>query len=150
LNPSTRRASLQHHFRPSSQLFCNRFRPHRHGGLQYQPDDHKTSAEEESLGAPTMTVFNAPPIILQTEIQKRNAGVNAVVGWHADLDDGEGDKSKTIGTCNGTMQVTRLEKDTEHRMTMIGFNWKKSDDSLVAGGSQPDPSSPTETATPII
>ena len=95
----------------------------------------KTSAEEKSLGAPTMTVYSKPPVILQTEAQKRDAGVNSVVGWHAALDDAEGSDATTIGTCNGTIQVTRLEKDTEHRMTMIGFNWKESDDSLVAGGS---------------
>ena len=110
----------------------------------------KTSSEEKPLGAPTLTVFNAPPIILQTEIQKRNAGVNAVVGWHADLDDGEGDKSKTIGTCNGTMQVTRIENDREHRMTMIEIDWDGNNDSLVAGGSHPYPKKTIETTTPII
>ncbi len=119
-------------------------------GCRTSPTITKTSAEEKSLGAPTMTVYSKPPVILQTEAQKRDAGVNSVVGWHAALDDAEGSDATTIGTCNGTIQVTRLEKDTEHRMTMIGFNWKESDDSLVAGGSQTYPSSPTETATPII
>ena len=109
-----------------------------------------TSSEAKPLGAPTRTVYNAPPIILQTEAQKRDAGVNAIVGWHADLDDAEGDGAKTIGKCNGTMQVTRIEDDREHRMTMIEIDWDGSSDSIVAGGSHPYPKKGIETTTPIV
>ncbi|MDA7765825.1 hypothetical protein N8917_00680, partial [bacterium] len=44
-------------------------------GCSTSPTITKTSAEEKSLGAPTMTVYSKPPVILQTEAQKRDAGV---------------------------------------------------------------------------
>lgn len=109
-----------------------------------------TTGQNRLDGPPTLTVYNAPPLILQTEAQKRDAGINAIVGWHADLDDSEGEDATTIGVCTGTMQVTRLEKDTEHRMTLIELDWNGNTDSIVVGGSHPYPKKSIETDTPIL
>jgi len=102
--------------------------------------------------APTMVVYNAPPTILQSNEERRNAGVNAIVGWFADLETLDGPGGRTIGTCNGTMQITRQsgpDEDVEHRMTMIELDWNDSPDSLVIGGAHPYPSKRVESRTPI-
>ncbi|MCP3858992.1 MAG: hypothetical protein GY728_06795 [Phycisphaeraceae bacterium] len=103
-------------------------------------------------GEPTMVLYNAPPTILQSNDERKTAGANAIVGWHADLDDAEGPSARKIGTCNGTMQITRRsgsDQDVEHRMTMIELDWNDSPDSLVVGGSHPYPSKRIQSRTPI-
>ncbi len=103
-------------------------------------------------GEPTMVVYNAPPTILQGNEERKNAGVNAIVGWFADLETLDGPGGRTIGTCNGTMQITResgQDEDVEHRMTMIELDWNDSPDSLVVGGSHPYPSKRIQSRTPI-
>lgn len=103
-------------------------------------------------GEPTMVVYNAPPTILQSNDERKTAGVNAIVGWHADLETLDGPGGKTIGTCNGTMQITRRggpDEDVEHRMTMIELDWNDSPDSLVIGGAHPYPTKRIESRTPI-
>ena len=102
--------------------------------------------------APTMVLYNAPPTILQSNEERRNAGGNAIVGWFADLETLDGPGGRTIGVCNGTMQITRRsgpDGEVEHRMTMIELDWDDSPDSLVIGGAHPYPSEQIESRTPI-
>ena len=102
---------------------------------------------------PTMALYNAPPKILQSDDDKKAAGVNAIVGWHAELRTAEGASGKTLGYCNGTMLITRssaVDDEDEHRMTMIEFDWDDSNDSLVVGGAHPYLSTQTESRTPIV
>ncbi|MCP4833520.1 MAG: hypothetical protein GY895_02035 [Phycisphaera sp.] len=101
---------------------------------------------------PTLVLYNAPPTILQSDEERRNAGGNAIVGWFADLETLDGPGGKTIGTCNGTMQITRRsgpDGDIEHRMTMIELDWNDSPDSLVIGGAHRYSSKQIESRTPI-
>jgi hypothetical protein len=101
---------------------------------------------------PTMVLYNAPPTILQSNSEREAAGVNAMVGWHAALDNAEGPAGETIGHCNGTMQITKRgasSEDAQHRMTMIELDWDDSPDSLVVGGSHPYPTDQTQSRTPI-
>ena len=111
--------------------------------------DHVRSIDRAT---PTMVLYNAPPTILQSNSEREAAGVNALVGWHAALDNAEGPAAKTIGHCNGTMQITKRgasSEDAQHRMTMIELDWDDSPDSLVVGGSHPYPSKRIQSRTPI-
>ena len=102
--------------------------------------------------APTMVLYNAPPTILQNNSEREAAGVNAMVGWHAALGNAEGPSAKTIGSCNGTMQITKRrtsEDEAEHRMTMIDLDWNDSPDSLIVVGSHRYPNDQTQSRTPI-
>ena len=104
--------------------------------------------------APTMTLYNAPPVINHFHLKDTTRAHGEIVSWHADLDDAEGEGANRIGHCNGTMQVTRSNDghgdDREHRMTTIELDWEDSDDSLLIAGSHPYRHGEVESDTGMI
>ena len=104
--------------------------------------------------APTLVIYNAPPIIKHLDLGESEREHGQVILWHADLDDAEGESANRIGYCNGTMHVTRSVDghgdDREHRMTTIELDWEGNDDSLLVAGSHPYRHGEIETDTPIV
>jgi hypothetical protein len=121
------------------------------GGCGHRLINQSLAAESE---APTLVMYNAPPIISQFYLGDSERGHGEVILWHADLDDAEGESANRIGHCNGTMHVTRTaeghDDDREHRMTTIELDWEGNDDSLLVAGSHPYHHSEIETDTPIV
>ena len=121
------------------------------GGCGHRLMNQSLAAESE---APTLVIYNAPPIIKHLDLGESEREHGQVILWHADLDDAEGESANRIGYCNGTMHVTRSVDGhgdgREHRMTTIELDWEGNDDSLLVAGSHPYRHGEIETDTPIV
>ena len=101
---------------------------------------------------PTLVLYNGPPTLYRRSLGRDGSAVGDIIAWHASLVEQNQWCSNVVGTCNGTMIVTRdaLGDGREHRMTNIELDWDGGPDSLLVAGSHPYPVGQNETDTPIV